>query len=55
MWKDELKQDLDSNLSINNTSNLGNESPLKSLNHSRKSSTQPTVSVHSQDDLNDLN
>lgn len=40
-------------MSINNTSNLGNESPLKSLNHSRKSSTQPTVSVHSQDDLNE--
>ena len=35
------------------STNIGNESPSKSLNHSRKSSNQPTVSIHSQDDLNE--
>ena len=32
---------------------IGNESPLKNLNNSRKSSHQATASVHSQDDLNE--
>lgn len=35
------------------STNIGNESPVKSLNHSRKSSNQPTMSIHSQDDLNE--